>query len=174
MRGTLRSDAGMTLVETLIAMLVLTIGALGMAQAFLYGMSSVSTGPNELIATQKAGEAIESVFSARDTKTLTWAQLRNVSAGGVFLDGAQQIKTSGADGIVDTTDDGAVETVVLPGPDQQLGTADDIQQSLTNFKRQIQITDQSDTIRVVTVTITFPAGPTTRTYAVTVYMSSFS
>ena len=168
------SEDGVTLIETMVAMLVLTIGAVGMAQAFLYGMQSVTTGPNELIATQKAAETVESVFSARDTKTLTWAQLTNASTGGVFLNGAQDMKTAGADGIVNTADDGAIETVTYPGRDQTLGTGDDVTQTLYGFKRQIEITDVSDILREVTVTITYPSGTTTRTYAVTVYMSSFA
>ena len=169
-----RSEDGMTLIETMVALLVLTIGAIGMAQAFLYGMNSVATGPNELIATQKAAEAVESVFSARDTKTLTWAQLTNATAGGVFLNGAQDMKTAGPDGIVNTADDGRIETVTFPGRDQMLGTGDDVTMTLNGFKRQIEITNSSDILRQVTVTITYPSGSTTRTYKVTVFMSSFA
>jgi prepilin-type N-terminal cleavage/methylation domain-containing protein len=165
---------GFSLIETLIAVLVLTVGAIGMASVFLYGMQSASSSPNDLIATQKAAEAIESVFSARDSHTLTWAQLRNTANGGVFLGGARDMTTPGLDGILDTADDGGIESVDLPGPDQLLGTGDDTTQTLSAFKRQIAITDSGDNLRIVTVTITYPSGPMTRTYSVTVYMSSFA
>ena len=175
MHTPIRSESGISLIETMVAMLVLMIGAIGLASTFLYGMQSASSSPYELIATQKATEAIESVFSARDSHTLTWAQLRNVASGGIFLNGARNMTVAGADGVVDTSDDGAIESVALPGPDQLLGTGDDKMQTLYNFKRQILITDEAgDNLRKVTVIITYPAGSVTRTYSLTVFMSSFA
>ena len=174
MRMQIDSQRGMSLIETMIAMLVLTVGAIGMASVFLYGMQSASSSPNDLIATQKAAEAVESVFSARDSHTLTWAQLRNTGNGGVFLGGARDMTTPGPDGIVDTADDGGVESVALPGPDHLLGTGDDTAQKLNSFKREIAIADSGDNLRIVTVTITYPSGSATSKYSVTVYMSSFA
>ena len=177
MRTQIDSQRGMSLIETMIAMLVLTVGAIGMASVFLYGMQSATSSPNELVATQKAAEAIESVFAARDSHTVTWAQLRNVANGGVFLGGELQLKTAGNDGIILTGDQGeAVETVTLPGIDQQLGTADDKTESLSAFTRQIAIADVtgSTDLRVITVTIKYPAGTVKRTYAITAYISAFS
>ncbi|HVZ21725.1 MAG TPA: prepilin-type N-terminal cleavage/methylation domain-containing protein [Vicinamibacterales bacterium] len=172
------SERGVTLVETLIAMIVLTVGAVGLASAFLFAMQSATTSPNELVATQKAAEAVESVFSARDSHTITWAQLHNVADGGIFLDGAQPMNTSGEDGIINTGDTGeALETVTLPGPDQLLGTADDTTQDLTGFTREITITDigsSTSTLREIQVTVTYPAGTTTRTYTLTTYISAFA
>ena len=40
-----------------------------------------------LIAREKAREAIESVHTARDTRVITWAQIRNVDAPGLRLPG---------------------------------------------------------------------------------------
>ena len=53
---------------------------------------------------------------------LTWAQIRNVagasgSDGGIFLDGARDVREPGADGLMNTTDDGALAEVIKPGPD---------------------------------------------------------
>ena len=172
----IRSESGFSLIETMIAMPVLTVGAIGMASVFLYGMQNAMSSPNELTATQKAAEAIESVFSARDSHTITRAQLRNVSFGGVFLNSQHNVTLPGADGIVDTADDGSVESVTFPGPDQLLGTGDDTTQTLTNWKREIKITDITGDLdlRMVTVTITYPAGSVTRTYSLTVYISSYA
>ena len=174
MRRHIESERGVSLIETMIAMLVLTVGAIGMASVFLYGMQSATSSPNELVATQKASEAMESVFAARDSHILTWAQLQNVADGGIFLGGAKSMKLAGADGILNTADDGAVESVLFPGPDQLLGTADDKTDTLSAFTREILIARISDDLRSVTVTITYPSGTATRTYTLTAYMSSFA
>src|SRR3989442_4919080 len=144
-----RSQAGFALVETIVAIGVLTVGALGLAGVFAQGMQKTISSPGELLATQKASEAIESVFSARDSHTVTWAQLCNVNNGGIFLNGPQPLKVDGPDGVVNTADDGAVETTVLPGRDQLLGTADDVTLSLNGFTREIRIVDLSADLRSV-------------------------
>jgi type II secretory pathway pseudopilin PulG len=168
------SQAGFSLVETMIAIGVLTVGTLGLAGVFAVGVQKTVSSPGELLATQKAAAAIESVFSARDSQTLTWAQMRNASNGGIFLNGPQPIKVEGADGVVNTADDGAIETVVLPGRDQLLGTADDVIQTLDGFTREIKIVDVSADLRSVTVTITYGSGPGTRSYSLTAYLSAFA
>jgi hypothetical protein len=168
------SDRGVSLIETMIAMLVLTVGAIGMASVFLYGMQSASSSPAELIATQKASEAMESVIAARDSHTLTWAQLRNAADGGIFLDGPKPMTVAGPDGILNTADDGDVETVVFPGPDQTLETEDDRTETLTAFTREITIAQISASLRSITVTIVYQAGSASRTYTLTSYMSAFS
>ena len=84
-----RSQAGSSLVEVVIAMGVLAVGALGVAVVFTTGMQKASSSPGDLVATQKAAEAIESVFAARDTAKLTWSQIRNVK-GETLSDGGVQ------------------------------------------------------------------------------------
>jgi type II secretory pathway pseudopilin PulG len=158
MQKHIHEESGFSLVETLISMGVLTVGALGMAAVFAQGLQSTATSPNELVATQKAAEAIESVFSARDARTLTWAQVRNVSNGGIFLGTETNMNLAGADGILNTGDTG--ETLESD--------------SLDRFTRQIRITDISDELRTVTVTIRYPAGSSYRTYTLTSYISAFA
>ena len=136
--------AGFSLVETMFAIGVLSVAALGMAGIFAQGMQKTASSPGELIATQKAAEAIESVFSARDSHSITWAQLRNQTNGGIFNNGPQPLTTDGPDGVVDTADDGPVESVKLPGVDQKLGTADDVTKTLTDFTREIKIDGRLD------------------------------
>jgi prepilin-type N-terminal cleavage/methylation domain-containing protein len=167
-------QSGFSLIETMVAMCVLTIGAVGMASVFMYGMQSTISSPNEVVAAQKAQEAVEGVFSARDSHSITWAQLRNASKGGIFLDGERDVKIAGADGVVNTSDDGPVESVVLPGPDQTIGTGDDKTETLATFKRQIVITDINAVLRSVTVTIKYPAGSMVRTHTLTTYISAFA
>jgi type II secretory pathway pseudopilin PulG len=176
MNKPLTSETGVSLIETMIAMLVLTIGAVGMAATFLQGMRMAGGSPAEVIATAKAAEAIESVYSARDSHTIVWDKLRNKSKGGIFLDTAEVIKTGGKDGIVNTGDDGElVETVTLPGPDNDFSKGGDNRtETLANFKRQITITDLSNVLRSVTVTISYTSGGATQTYTLTTYISAFA
>jgi type II secretory pathway pseudopilin PulG len=168
------SEAGFSLVETIVAIGVLSVGALGLAGVFATGLQKTITSPAELLATQKAAEAVESVFSVRDSHTVTWAELRNVADGGIFLDGPQPLHVAGDDGVLNTADDGDVESVVLPGRDQTLGTADDITEQLDRFTREIQIIDLSPELRSVTVTVRYVVGAAPQVYTLMVYMSTFA
>jgi type II secretory pathway pseudopilin PulG len=168
------NQSGFSLVETLFAIFIMGGGLLALASAFSQGMVLMATGHYQQIAKEKASEAIESVTSARDTRIFTWDKIQNVSQGGIFLDGAQPLRTPGADGMVGTADDGAVETETLPGPDGILGTADDKVVTLTAFRRQIQITTIEPNLRQVAVTISYTVGRITRQYQLITYISAFA
>lgn len=174
-----QSERGISLIETLIAVGVLAVGTIGMATVLAQGVQRTNSAPGDLIATHKASEAIESVFAARDSKVLAWAQLRNVlgasnSDGGIFLDGPQPIKEPGPDGLVGTADDGSVEARALPGRDGTLGTSDDAVESLEGYTRQIEIRDVQTNLRSITVTVSFRAGGTTRRYTLTAFISTYA
>ena len=171
---TTRSQSGFSLVEVLFAITILSVGALGMAGIFAQGMQKTTSSPSELIATQKAAEAIESVFSARDSHSIAWAQLRNQAYGGIFKNGPQPMTVAGTDGILDTNDDGPVESVDLPGPDQRLNTSDDVTKTLSGFTREIAITDLSVDLRSITVTITYQVNGQSKSYALTALISTFA
>jgi prepilin-type N-terminal cleavage/methylation domain-containing protein len=179
LKTTSRHDAGFTLIEALVATAILTVGMLGLAQAFYLGMQHMSTSSANLVAREKAREAVESVHTARDTRTITWAQIRNVSGGGVFLDGALPLYAAGADGLINTADDQAagVETQRDPGPNGILGDADDIFTPLVGFQRQVEIRELAPVnseLRELVVTISFTVGSNRRTYTLRTYISSFS
>jgi type II secretory pathway pseudopilin PulG len=184
------SSKGFSLIETVIAIGVLTTGVLGTAGVLVTGMRNLSSSPADVIITQKAVQAIESVFSARDSGKLTWTQIKNVSNSGVFLDGLQNMNLNGADGLVNTADDTTtvgtsicptvcwgIESVSLPGPDQTAGTADDTTIRLTNYKREIAITDvagENGELRQIVVTVTYDSGKIQRTYTLTTFISAYS
>jgi len=192
MRASPSSERGFSLVEVVMATGVLTVGLLGAAAVLTAGMQRLGSSPNDVIATQKAAEAVESVFSARDSHKLPWAQIQNrigasSNDGGVFLDGPQSLKLPGLDGLVNTADDTTAETVTLPGIDQLLGTTDDITVSFATYLREIKIRDVPNepvgcgnagpdpcTLRSVTVTVTYQDGGARRTYTLTTYISNFS
>jgi prepilin-type N-terminal cleavage/methylation domain-containing protein len=182
---TSRTAAGFTLVEALVAMAILTVGLLGLAQTFYLGMQHMATSTANLIAREKAREAVESVHTARDTRTITWAQIRN-APDGVFLVGAQILRAAGTDGLVNTADDATtcpdqltnptcVETQRDPGPNGVLGDTDDVLTPLNGFQRQIEITDMPNAdLRALVVTITYAVGSQQRTYTLRTYISAFS
>ena len=178
----MNDEAGFTLLETMVAALILVFGLLALAQAFVVGMTHMASSSYDVIAREKAREAVESVHTARDTQTITWAQIKNVSNGGVFLDGAQPLYAAGADGLVNTADDddaGAAGLEVLrdPGPNGTLGDDDDIVTPLSGFTRQIQINELSPVnadLREVVVTITFQLGAYRGTYTLRTFISAFS
>ena len=128
-------DRGFSLIETLVAMGFLATGLMGLAGVFTLGMSHLAGSSASLMAREKAREAVESVHSARDMRIITWAQIRNVAAGGVFQDGPQPLRTAGPDGLVNTADDGALEMSLSAGADNILGTADDVSTPLTTYTR---------------------------------------
>jgi prepilin-type N-terminal cleavage/methylation domain-containing protein len=178
---TQHNESGFSLIETLIAMGILATGLLGLAGVFTVGMTHMATSSANLIAREKAREAVESVHTARDTRTITWAQIRNVTDGGVFLNGEQQIKNPGLDGLVNTADDTGIEELRTPGPDGILGNADDVRIQLTNYTRNVVISNVLDannninpSLRQITVTIKYNVGPVKRTYTLTTYISSIS
>ncbi len=172
-------QAGMTLLETMIAVVVLAIGVTAVAAVYSYGILTMGTTQDDLVAKVKAQEAIESVFTARDTKILVWAQIRNVQGasgadGGVFQDGPLAVRDPGPDGLVNTADDGAVQTITLPGTDNVLGTADDVIIPLVKFQREIRIRDFVVNLRSIQVIMTYTSGRLRRTYTLTTYISPFA
>lgn len=138
-------QSGFTLVETMIAIAILSIGILTVIAAFGSAVTSTQNSEENLIAREKALQALESVYAARNDQQITFAQIANISNGGIFTDGPVQLLCAGPDGLVNTADDvncpasgpcsAGPECVVLPGPDGILGTADDMALSLGAFKR---------------------------------------
>jgi hypothetical protein len=174
-----RSDSGYSLIEVLIAMGLLMVGIVGLEGAMAIGVRRLTASQDQLVAGQRASEAIESVFKARDNQILTWAQIRNVKGvtgtdGGVFIDGPQSVRDPGPDGLVNTADDGAIENVITPGPDGLLGTADDVKTPLVGFTREIKITDISANLRQLQVIVRYPTSYGQATYIVTTYISSYA
>jgi prepilin-type N-terminal cleavage/methylation domain-containing protein len=169
-----RDQAGFTVVEVLVAATILSVGLLTMAYTFTVGFSMVLTAQEDTVARQKAREAIESVLTARNTETLTYAQIANISQGGVFIDGFAGLTVAGADGLVNTVDDGVVETIINPGPDGFLGTADDIVMILSGYERQVEISTLSPILRQITVTIRYRTPPgLQRQVRLTCYVSPY-
>jgi prepilin-type N-terminal cleavage/methylation domain-containing protein len=174
---------GFTLIEVLIAALILTIGLVSLLAVFAVAAATTATSQQNIIAKQIADNAMESIFTARNSNDISWDELENVgSGGGIFLTGYQPVMTPGADGIYGTQDDIAsgnpAETLTLPGPDGLVGTADDQPMKLTNYQRQVDIQPVagSGSLRTITVTIRYTPRPqfnAFKTYVLQSYISQY-
>jgi type II secretory pathway pseudopilin PulG len=173
------SDAGFTLIEVTVGMLILMIGVLALAAGVVLGARRLTGSQEQFIASQRAAEAAESVFKARDNRTLTWAQIHNVaggtgSDGGIFLDGPEEIKAPGVDGLVNTDDDGDVEEMVTPGPDGELGTDDDVSTPIFGMTREIEIRDISATLRQLRVIVRYQSAQGQQEFVLMTYISAYA
>ncbi len=180
----LQSAEGFSLIEVMVATLILAVGVLSLVGVTAFGVQSIAGSSAQLIAREKAREAVESVHSARDTGELSWSHVRNVADGGDFLNGMQDVRVPGPDGLVNTADDGAIEVLREPGPDGLLNTTDDRLTSLApdRFQREITITalnyDGTTTVnpslRRILVTVRYKVLGAWRTYTLTTFVSSYS
>jgi Tfp pilus assembly protein PilE len=192
-------NKGFSLIETMIAAIVLVIGILSLAAMLGRGLQYMNTSQADYIAQQKAAEAVESIFTARDIGQTTWTTICNTASsvccagiasctpGGVFVTGAQPLCDPGPDGIIGTADDFngtscAVQTdaILLPSTSGTLATP--VRMPLTNYTRQIVINSVLDSggntianVRQITVTIAYSSGPLkNRSYTLNAYISNFS
>jgi type II secretory pathway pseudopilin PulG len=177
-----RSTQGFSLLETMIALIVLFVGILGLAAMLGDALAYMRGSQDDFIAQQKAEEAAEAIFTAKYTNGITWAQLSNFSAGnptGLFLTAPQPVLQPGVtDGLVGTVADSGqpMEYILMPGPDQKLGTADDVQLPLAEYTRQITITNVANdpNLRTIEIQVFYNTGRFNRTYTMYTYISAFN
>src|ERR1700674_5772759 len=119
-------QTGFTLLEAMIAIVILSFGILSLASVYAQGIQVAAMTQFDYIAEKKAEEAVETIFAARDSKQLAWTNIRNVTGtgganDGIFLVGPRPLLAAGTDGLYGTIDDDAANpaTVIIgPGPDQ--------------------------------------------------------
>jgi prepilin-type N-terminal cleavage/methylation domain-containing protein len=191
MKRTRAGESGFSIIEVMIAIVILSIGILTVVAAFATAVATTQNAQENLIARQKALEALESIFTARNTQQITFSQIANIPSGGIFSSGATPLWSAGNDGLVNTADDlpfpsqgvcpAGPECITLPGPDGILGTPDDTSLILGNFTRQIEIAPvlQPDgtanpNLKQVIVTVSYlNSSPVPRSYRVTALISSY-
>ena len=187
-------DSGFTILEVMIAIVVLVIGMMAVMASFITALTATQSAEEDLIARQKVLEAMESIYTARNSQQIPFSSVANVSNGGIFLNGAQPMLCAGPDGLVGTADDvackttagvtcpdGGAECMVLPGPDGILGTADDTTMSLGNFSRAITINPvflsngtQNANMMAITITVSYTkAGMPARSFSANGLISSY-
>jgi Tfp pilus assembly protein PilV len=98
------AQAGFTLLEAMISVVVLTIGLIAMLSAFATAVGSIQNVQMDQINRQKATETLESIFTARQTAQLSFAAIQN-TPNGIFTPGMVPLTDAGPDGLDGTGDD---------------------------------------------------------------------
>ncbi|MGI8642248.1 MAG: type IV pilus modification PilV family protein [Pyrinomonadaceae bacterium] len=157
------NENGFTIVEAVVAILILTIGLIGTAAAITYALEFGSISRNVTSAKSVVVSAIEEIETLRNSRRLNFKQVANV--GGVdnvgssnpfngFGTGFKPVSLSpGPDGVNGTDDD-----LRDAGPDGVFGTADDFDnQGLirSGYTRQITITNLSNTLKKVEIKVRY-------------------
>jgi type II secretory pathway pseudopilin PulG len=169
---------GFALLETLIAIVVLMIGLMAVLATFAMAIGNTSSVQNDSIARQKAAEAVESIYTARQTNQIVFDQIQNVGAGtGIFKLGFTPMTDPGLDGLDNTADDTPAQPIRLPGQSGVVtNTAADVFVNLGNFTRQIAIANVpgNPNVRQITVTVRYPVPQGWyKTYQVQALISSY-
>lgn len=164
LRKAVHSDAGVTILEMVVAMLLLSVGLLGLAGSIGYAVTVSNRGRNVTNIKLLVVSVTEQMETLRNTQQLTFGQIAN--AGQVdntgatrnfagFSTGFQTIsRNPGPDGVFGTSDD-----LINPGPDNIYGTADDFTDNTLAYaglQRQIVISSLSANLKRIEVTIRYP------------------
>ena len=163
-RKHVRSEAGVTILEMVVAMLILTVGLLGLAAAIGYAVTVSNKGRNLTNSKLLVVSVLEQMETLRNTKELTFGQIAN--AGQVDNTGATNTFAGfpadfeplsinpGPDGVFGTADD-----MINPGPDNVYGTSDDFTDptwAVPGYSRQITITNLNPNLKRIQVTLRYP------------------
>ncbi len=170
-------ERGFTLLEVMIATILLSLGLLTLAFAVGHSVLLVQSAQQDTVARQKARETIESVTTTLNTQNLSFDSICPLSGGAscIFVEGFTPLYQAGADGIFGTLDDAAagLQTVPVPGPDGLL--SDGVSVPLTAFQRKVVITTIAANLKQVTVTIRYAtAGGYVRDVTLTTYVSPYT
>ena len=160
------SEAGITILEMVAAMMVLTVALLGLAASIGYAVTVSNRGRNLTNTKLVAVSLLEQMETLRKHRTVDLRanrQRRGRRQCGAawnfagFPTGYQLLsKNPGPDGIFGTTDD-----FISPGADNVYGTGDDFTDSslaLSGYSREIVITNLSPNLKRVQVTVRYPDG----------------
>lgn len=171
------SDAGFSLLETVVAIALLTVGLLGVASAIGYAVVATNHGRSITNTKLLAVSILEQMETLRNTGNLKFGEIANVGrvvpADSAFLGfqaGPQQVSTEpGPDGIFGTADD-----LIDAGPDHKFGTVDDFVNpnfAVIGVTRQIQITSLSNTLKKIQVTVDYSAQGSMKTLVAVCYLN---
>jgi len=175
------TEDGVTILEMVVALLILTVGLLGLAASIGYAMTVSNMGRNLTNTKLLVVSLLEQMETLRNTQELTFGQIANsgqvdntgaVRAFNGFPTGYQPISINpGPDGIWGTADD-----LISPGPDNTYGTGDDFTDpswGLNGFSREIVITNLNPNLKRIQVTVSYPdAGGQMRTLVGVSYLNN--
>lgn len=157
------NEQGFSLLETVIAILIITTGLIGTAAAITYALQFSAISRNVTNSKLIATGMIEEVDTLRNTRRLDYKQIANVgevdNTGAKnnftgFLTGFQDISLNpGPDGV-----DGTADDLRDPGPDGVFGTGDDFDNPAlvrSGYQRQITVTTLSPSLKKIEIKIRY-------------------
>ena len=143
------SQAGVTILEMVIAMLVVTVGLLAVAASIGYAMTVSNKGRNVTNTKLLVVSMLEQMETLRNTEQLTFGQIKNAPLTAADNTGAARE----FEGFPVTFQRVTTE----PGPDGIFGTVDDPLSSATGaFTRQVLITELNPNLKRIQVTLRYP------------------
>ncbi len=153
-----RSEGGFSLLEMVVAMLLLTIGLLGVASAISYSLMATNRGRGLTNSKMFIVSVLEQMETLRNTRTLTFAEISNTQVTNSSFTGFPYAATvfrpvstvPGRDGIFGTADD-------LWGAS---GTVDNLALARPGVTRQIKITGfpTNPFLKRIEVTLRYSTG----------------
>jgi type II secretory pathway pseudopilin PulG len=160
------TEGGFSLLEVVVAMLIMTIGLIGVASAISYALMATNRGRGVTNAKMLVVSILEQMETLRDTRALTFDEISNTQVTNPGFTGFPYSSTDfrpvsrvpGNDGVFGTADD-----LINAGPDGVYGTADDFTDSSLarpGVTRQILITTfpTNPFIKKIQVTLRYQAG----------------
>lgn len=164
-----RGADGFTLLETIVAMLMMMVGMLGLASAISMSLMVSNRGRNVTNTKLLIVSVLEQMEMLRNTRQLTYGQISNTGDAGLaivpqggqnfggFPNTFQPVSTNpGPDGIFGTADD-----LVDAGANGNYGDGDDFTNpslARPGYTRQILITNLSGTLKRIQVTVRYPSA----------------
>jgi type II secretory pathway pseudopilin PulG len=161
--STNRDEKGFSLIEAVVAILIITIGLIGTAAAITYALEFSAISRNVSNAKLVIVSTIEEIESLRNTRRLDFKQIANVGAvdnNGTpnsfngFSSGYKEVSLNpGPDGVNGTDDD-----LRHWGADETYGTADDFDDPAlvrSGYVREITITNMNTTLKKVEIKVRY-------------------
>ena len=157
------NEKGFSLVEAVIAILILTIGLLGTVAAITYALEFSAISRNVTRAKLEAVAQIEEIETLRNSRRLDFKQIANTGSvnnadSPNYFSGYNKLftaisETPGPDGVNGTADD-----FRDPGSDKVYGTPDDFDNynlARQGFWKKITVTGLSDSMKKIEVKIRY-------------------
>lgn len=147
-RKQLHPESGVTILEMVVAMLILTIGLLGLAASIGYAVTVSNKGRNLTNSKLLVVSLLEQMETLRNTEQLTFGQIVNQG---------QTVDNTGATRQFAGFPTDFQPLSMNPGPDGIYGTSDDDSASVVpGYQRQISITNLSANLKRIQVTLRYP------------------
>ena len=150
------SEAGVTIVEMVVGMLILTVGLLALAASIGYAMMVSNIGRNVTNTKLLVVSMLEQMETLRNTEQLTFGQIANPAG----------VDNTGAPREFPGFPTGFQAVSINPGPDGIYGTTDDLinpdtglvepSWGLPGLSREIVITNLSPNLKRIQVTVRYP------------------